>query len=72
MTGSLGCSASGLRLEIKMAAMGLAFWGMLTVENTPENAGRSRQKRARLAPWSGEKIAAKTNAKDRLTNQSIS
>ncbi|MFQ3167536.1 MAG: hypothetical protein ACI8QI_000064 [Limisphaerales bacterium] len=55
-----------------MAAMGLAFWGMLTVENTPENAGRARQKRSRLAPWSGEKIAAKTNAKNRLTNQSIS
>ena len=32
-----------------MAAMGSAFWGMLTVENTPENTGRARQERARLA-----------------------
>jgi hypothetical protein len=55
-----------------MAAMGSAFWGMLTVKNTPENTGRARQERARLALKNGQKIDAKKNAKNRLTNQSIS
>jgi len=54
-----------------MAAMGSAFWGMLTVENTPENTGRARQERARVALKNGQKIDAK-NAKNRLTNLSIS
>jgi hypothetical protein len=32
---------------------------MLTVENTPENAGCARQKRARLTLKNGQKTAAK-------------
>jgi len=55
-----------------MAAMRSTIWGMLTVENTPENAGNARQKRARLPPRNGQKIGAKKNAKNGLTNQSIS
>ncbi len=47
-----------------MAAMGSTIWGMLTVENTPENAGSACQ--------NGQKVDAKKNTKNRLTNQSIS
>lgn len=42
-----------------MAAIGLDFWGMLTVENTPEITGRARQERARLALKNGQKIDEK-------------
>ena len=42
-----------------MAAIGLDFWGMLTVENTPENTGRARKKRARMAFKNGQKIDKK-------------
>ena len=42
-----------------MAAIGLDFWGMLTVENTPENTGRARQERARLDLKNGQKIDEK-------------
>ena len=52
-----------------MAAIGLDFWGMLTVENTPENTGRARQERARLALKNGQKIDEKKVGK--LINQLI-
>jgi len=42
-----------------MAAMGSAFWVMLTVENTPENTGRARKELARLALKNWRKIDAK-------------
>jgi len=46
---------------------------MLTVENTSENAGRARQKRARLTLENGQKTAAKKMKKgvDNLINQLI-
>ena len=44
----------------------MPFRVWLTVENTPENVGRAREKRARLA------LRSEKNAKNRLTNQSIS
>ena len=46
-----------------MAAIGLDFWGMLKVENRPENTGCARQERARLALKNGEKIDKKQVAK---------
>ena len=52
-----------------MAAIGLDFWGMLTVENKPENTGRARQERARLALKKGQKIDEKKVGK--LINQLI-
>lgn len=52
----------------------MPFRVWLTVENTPENAGRARQKRARLAPRNGQKIGAKKKRKkqvDESINQLI-